>query len=363
MEDSRLVKMSNGSLLRRLRRYCSGSLGALMLVGCSTPAQVDSAVYRTAAEQLDVADLAQVLTLAQVDELAAPGSVAKNTDPERAEELKRTSAALVALGALDGSQPAGSDDQRSRLDSFLAVVPSGHPALLGRIGDPSLLAHLYRPLDHDALLASNDVLQALGKALAEGVLTGYDLRARAVYDGFPANQTFVYSHSSPAHLRQLVTVLSVEEVRGWVYLTPKVSAFLHRAEWGVPGPNVVELADGTAVVQGREMAVLFRFDTVADRARFHDIVQRVAKRDSEDEVGLIKDAWWQPFYYANEPVAGFEPIALVVLTAGDVEATLTVVHERAEQVIAALRPAGYTLRRDDVWVNPAFFRFLNGGYR
>ncbi len=111
------------------------------------------------------------------------------------------------------------------------------------------------------------------------------------------------------------------------------------------------------------MAVLFQFDSAGDRLRFHEIILRYAKKDSKDEPGLIANAWWQPFYYTDAPMEGFKPISLVVVGYGDYEATLTVVESRTSAVVDAFDSDNLDVRVDRVWVNPAFYRFLDGDYR
>jgi hypothetical protein len=47
---------------------------------------------------------------------------------------------------------------------------------------------------------------------------------------------------------------------------------------------------GVRVVQGREVAVLFQFDSGDDRERFHGVVTSLAKKDEKDEPDLIEKA-------------------------------------------------------------------------
>jgi hypothetical protein len=164
-------------------------------------------------------------------------------------------------------------------------------------------------------------------------------------------------------MRQLVALLDSEGLEGWVYITPKVSAFLYRDDWGPASDAVVTLPGGVRVVQGREVAVLFQFDSGDDRERFHEVVTRFAKKDEKDELGLIENAWWQPFYYTDQAFEGFEPISLVVISSDNHEATLTVLEDRTAKVVQVLKDDRWDLRVDRVWVNPPFFRFLNGGYK
>ena len=157
--------------------------------------------------------------------------------------------------------------------------------------------------------------------------------------------------------------MNSEGINGWLYVTPKVSAFLYRDDWGPASDNVKTLPSGVRVVQGREIAALFLFDSADDRYRFDDLITQYAKKDEEDEKGLIENAWWQPFYYTDSAIKGFKPISLVVVTAGDYEATLTVLEEKTNEVVKAMTGKSWQIRIDRVWVNPPFFRFLNGDYK
>ncbi len=316
------------------------------------PALADRFCDEVTALGLD--ELVPVLSEARTTELLA-GYGGDLSDVHR-----RAAAVLIAAGAMqarDISRPPASSAR------YAGLIRAPHPGRKGRIRDESILHAMQPEQTYTALLAATEFLGQLGALLADGVITGYDVRARGVYDHAPAERSFIYSHSSWRHLRQLITLLRSEDVNGWVSVTPKVSAFLYRDGWGGSGENVVTLADGVRVIQAREMATLFEFDDVADRQKFHALVTQYAKKDTADEPGLIADAWWQPFYYGMGDLPGFETIALIVVTAGDVEATLTVLEEKAEEVLAALAGASWTVRIDRVQVNAPFYRFLRGGYK
>ncbi len=316
-----------------------------------------SKVYADSYEEIAFElQLGELIPLADTSVLGAHGK-------ELSASERNAAAVLVDLGAIEASDLADPAVAEARLLDFRDVVSEQHPGLLGRIGDASVFIRLEEPLDHGALLSDNEFIAALHQALSDGILTGYDLRRRATYDGFPEGRTFIYSHSSLNHIQQLLTLMHREAINGWVYLVPKVSAFLFRDDWGEPGDNVVSLPDGRLVMQGREMAVLFRFDSSSDRVRFHELVTRFAKKDEADEPGLITHSWWQPFYYTDDTLDGFQPISLVILSKGGYEATLTVLEDRTADVVKALEGGDWVLRVDRVWVNPPFFRFLNGGFK
>ena len=321
----------------------------------ASPAVAD--IYTETVDQLDFEKLMHTFSDAKVERFL-DGQAKDLSDEE-----KQAAAVLISLGAINARDLAHPDLSAQKLEAFVHVTNSDHSALIGRIGDVALLSRMSSNHNYDELLAATNFIRVLSEDLSNGVITGYDLRLKGVYDDFPRARTFVYSHSSLLHMRQLVSLLESEGIGAWLYITPKVSAFLYREDWGTASDSVVILPSGVRVVQGREMASLFLFDSASDRSRFHDIVTRYAKKDSEDEPGLIEDSWWQPFYYTDSPLAGFEPISLVVVASETHEATLTVREEKSQGVIDALADNPWPTRVDKVWVNPAFYRFLGGDYK
>ena len=313
--------------------------------------------YRSAIDELNFGKLSDTYDDAKVS------SILDGHGVNLSAEEKRAAAVLITLGALDAEDLANGKLASKKVKSYIATVSGKHPALIGRIGDTSLYHHMADAFDRPISPKDKVFLAVLGEALVDGVLTGYDLRRKGVYDNFPVARTFIYSQSSLLHMRQLVTLLDSEGVEGWVYMTPKVSAFLYRDDWGPVSDAVVTLPGGVRVVQGREVAVLFQFDSSDDRGRFHQVVTRFAKKDEKDEPGLIENAWWQPFYYTDQALEGFEPISLVVVSTDNHEATLTVLEDKTTTVVQALKDDRWNLRVDRVWVNPPFYRFLNGGYK
>ncbi len=333
---------------------CRGLALIILLIG-TFPATADN--LRDAVVTLQLEELAATLTAAQISALldGRGGEL-----PPRQQEA---AAVLISAGVLRASDLGDPTRIAQKTARFATALRSRHPGFRGRIEDASMPAHIALRQTYDELLAANALLTGLGELLAEGVLTGYDLRRLGVYEEIPESHGFVYSHSSWRHLRQLVALLRREGVGGWLYITPKVSAFLYRDGWGGDPSNLATLPTGQRIVQAREMAVLFEFDAPDDRARFHELIMQYAKKDSDDEPGLLADSWWQPFYYTDGLLEGFEKISLVVVSAGEQEATLTVLEENTQRVVERLASFPWEVRVDTVWVNPAFKRFLEGGYK
>jgi hypothetical protein len=307
--------------------------------------------------------VAEALGLEQVGSAMVDGKVATLLGPHGdalSQQDRQAAAVLIALGLIE----AGQLDQE-RLGETLQRLQHGvtHPDYKGKIGESALLKMLQVPGQYDDLLAEQDLLRVLGEALSAGLLTGYDLRRKDAYSGFKPGHTFIYSHNSRRHLSQLATMMAAYDISARVYVVPKVSAFLYREGWGTANENTHTLPGGARVMNGREMAVMFEFDTPAARTDFHELIRRYAKKDAKDETGLIADAWWQPFYYTDQTLADFPRISLIIVSSEHHEATLTVLDEKADDIVQALSDKGFAVRVEEVWVNPAFHRFLQGGYR
>lgn len=335
-------------MIRGRSRLLLGTLWLLYatLNHATTPQDVVRAMqFEAAAAAISERQAAQLL-----------GTNAKALDTQE----RRAAALLVAMNMIEATDLAtpAFDTQLTR---WLHALQ--HPNFMGTTGEYALIDRLGDAWDHTALLEEEALLNVLGDALTEGVLTGYDLRRKSVYGGFPKGQTFIYSHSSALHLQQLATLMAAHNVKARMYVAPKVSAFMYREDWGTAGDNVKTLASGARILNGREVAVMFEFDAPEERNKFHQLVLQYAKKDERDEAGLIANAWWQPFYYTDTPFADFHSISLVILSSEAIEATLTVLPSKENDVVKALSGRGFPVRVDKVWVNPAFFRFLNGGYR
>ena len=318
---------------------------------------VQASSFSTMVDELNLSELGATFNDSKV--VAILGVTGKNmTKPER-----RAAAVLVSAGVLGLDDLGDSDRVANQYKQFRLSQSGKSDHLIGPFGASVTQTRLNRIGDHGELLQEEKFIASLQGLLSKGVITGYDLRKVNINDGFDPEKTLVYSHSSVLHLKQLSALLSSEKIEGLLYAAPKISAFLFRDEWGEPGNNVVKLADGTLVVNGREWVVFFEFETAAAKNKFHRVVTQYAKKDEENEPGLIADAWWQPFYYSETPVGEFEPISLVLLRSNTTEATLTVLPEKVASVKSALNAEQWDVSVEDVWVNKPFFRFLQGGYK
>ena len=317
---------------------------------------INASVFDDAIDNLNMHSLAETYTELQVDR------VLEGVGGDLTASDRRAAAVLVTLGVLRATDLGHPTILQGKINAYLEVLVRKHPALIGQVGDAGLPLALDRDWRHETL-QNEHVAEILASKLSAGVVTGYDVRRRGIYDGFELGTTFIYSHSSPLHLKQLISVLAAEKLSAWVFAAPKLAAFLYREEWGGRPQDIKMLNNGVRIIETQELVVLFQFASPDDRARFHHLILKHAKRDSKGEGGLIADAWWQPFYYTDKSLGGFETISLVVLDFGGLEVTLTVPESRTRDVASSFGMVGVKSRIKQVWVNPAFHRFLGGDYR
>tara|TARA_B110000037_G_scaffold24722_1_gene28617 strand:- start:23500 stop:24501 length:1002 start_codon:yes stop_codon:yes gene_type:complete len=318
---------------------------------------VKAASFSTMVDDLSLSALELTFSESKV------ASVLGSSGKDLTKDEQRAAAVLVSAGILSPDDLLSVARVASKYQQFRQSQAGKSDHLIGPFGASVTHTRLNRIGDHSELLKEQAFITSLQQLLSQGVITGYDLRKVNINDGFDPQKTLTYSHSSIVHLKQLSTLLKSEGVDGLLYAAPKISAFLFRDEWGEPPDNVEELKDGTRVVNGKEWVVFFEFESSVEKSKFHRVVTTYAKKDLENQPGLIADAWWQPFYYSETLVEDFAHINLVLLKSNTTEATLTVLPEKVMRVKSALDNGGWEITVEDVWVNKPFYRFLQGGYK
>ncbi len=201
--------------------------------------------------------------------------------------------------------------------------------------------------------------------MAAGLSTGYNIVPHAMWPQFDATRTVIYGHSDWRHARQLVALLHTESLYPRVIPLVKKSAFLFREGWGQPSHPLKTLANGQIVIDQVEFDIFLEFDNSADVERFAQLVTRYAKKDSEDEAGLIYGAWWQPFYRTLYARPGAHELTVMLLSFRGYRTNLMGLPEQAAARIKILRTLDpeWTVSTYDIWVNPGFYRNQFGEYK
>ena len=234
-----------------------------------------------------------------------------------------------------------------------------HP-LYGRLRDPGAPAWL-----RERAADVREFEALLGAVMVAGLSTGYNIVPQSLWPEFDPETTIIYSHSDWQHARQLVALLAIHGLTPTVTPLLKQSKFLFRDEWGDPERELPRLANGQRVIDQLEFELFLHFETPAQVARFGELVTQYAKRDSEEEGGLLYGSWWQPFYRTFAPFEGFHRLVVMLVSYKGFRVNLLSLPQQAKERLIKLRALSdeWQVTPYDIWVNPAFYRFQLGDYR
>ena len=246
------------------------------------------------------------------------------------------------------------------------LVNGNYKDFLGRSTDPDIVNKLmYAWGSFDQVLMPE--LQASANALIEdGVITGYNIKRTAQSANAAKARTLVYGHANMEHAKQLIGLLRSEGLEADVLLEPKTSAFLYLDEWGEPTESpefqVEPLEGGNGIAYAKEYDLVFEFDDPADRDRFDQVIKDFAKKNEQDQPGLLIGSWWQPLYSSRVPLDDYVAVKNNVVTGDQFYIQSFSLAEDSDAVVAAFTAAypDAAVTVHDLWVNEAFYNYLMG---
>lgn len=289
------------------------------------------------------------------------------SDTQQAELAAALDSGLLAEGctSVDWSAPLDAAFANELLGNVL-VFTGQYQHEIGLVSDADIyneLLYAYNSFDQVLL---PEVQENANQLIRDGIITGYNLKRSALNANFDPQRTIIYGHANIDHAVQLIALLRSEGVDARVQLEPKTSAFLYLAEWGEPSVapefQVEALDDGNYIAYAKEYDLAFEFATVEDRDRFDPIILAYAKRDAEDETGLIVGSWWQPLYSSRVPIDGYVQVVNNVVHLGSVYLQTFSLVDSSEAILENFETAypDNEVEVYDLWVNVAFHNYLNG---
>jgi hypothetical protein len=131
-------------------------------------------------------------------------------------------------------------------------------------------------------------------------------------------------------------------------------------EWGEPVQS-----DSYQVVQienGNYIAYAFEFANEADKNRFQPVILQYAKKNSEDQTGLIASSWWQPFYYSLTELKDYELITNNKIELGNYYAQSFSLNENSAVITAGFKKLAPEIKVTNYtfWVDVPFHNYLKG---
>lgn len=316
----------------------------------------------------DLKELASTYPAAKADNVLAKVQVKKGTLGVKASQEV---AAAIDTGLLPASLGQGfkpnapaSDELIQTLLGQVLITKGLYKKYIGYTSDSDIYAKLSTAYETSDLIDAPKLQKLVNAGLEKELFTGYNIKDTRYDANFIDSLSLIYGHSDFKHAQQLIGLLRSEGIDAKVQFEPKTSAFLFLADWGDPGPNVVQIANGNYIAFAKEYDLAFEFATAADKAAFDGIIEKFAKKNVADQQGLIYGSWWQPLYYSNTELANYEVITNNLIS--DPDSTYTVnpfsLNEDSAKVVAGLKAIDPTavITPFEFWVDKPFFRYLHG---
>jgi hypothetical protein len=234
---------------------------------------------------------------------------------------------------------------------------------IGYVNDGDIYAKLNNAYKTSDIIDAPKLQTLVNTALKQDLITGYNIKDSRFNANFVDSLSLIYGHSDFNHAIQLIGLLRSEGLNAKVQFEPKTSAFIFLAEWGTPGPNVVQIENGNYISYAKEYDLAFEFANVADKAAFQDVILKYAKKDEADQTGLIIESWFQPLYYSQTELKDYEMITNNFITDKDSPYTVNPfsLNEDSAKVIAGLKAIDPDVNVTPIqfWVDKPFFRYLH----
>ncbi len=223
-----------------------------------------------------------------------------------------------------------------------------------------------KPLTIDYPTVPTSLTSLLNQLLDENIVEGYNIKAQTMASSSESGDNVIlYGHSSLVHAKQLISLLTINNVDFTWQLIAKSSAFNIRENW-----QDTKTEEKTSSIRtAQEYDLRFNFANQAEQNTFMPLINRFAKKDNEGQTGLIIDAWWQPFYRTFHPQDSFVAVKRISLQADGFIASTLVLIPNLNSVLNKINNTlsqtnmNVSLSSEDVWVNPAFYRYLHGDYK
>ncbi|OAS14707.1 S-layer homology domain-containing protein [Paenibacillus oryzisoli] len=240
---------------------------------------------------------------------------------------------------------------------------------LGTTSDDDIFRKINDAWRTEDLISATDLRSVFEDALKKNLVTGYNLKDSRFDANFEPKLSLTYGHSDITHAIQLISLLRSENVQAKVQLEPKTSAFIYLKEWGEPTQSddyqVVQIENGNFIAYSKEYDIEFEFDNAEQKNKFQQIIFQYAKKNSEDQTGLIYSSWWQPLYYSLTDIKDYKVIANNKVSKGHYYAQSFSLSDKSDEVVTGLKKIDASLNVDsyNFWVDEPFYNYLLGEYK
>lgn len=257
-------------------------------------------------------------------------------------------------------------DLANLLVGKVLVTRGQYKHYIGYASDSDIFAKLTDAYETSDIIQFDKLLKIVDAALEQGLVTGYNLKDSRYDPNFVESLSLVYGHSDLKHALQLIGLLRSEGIDAKVQFEPKTSAFVYLKEWGDPGVSdlyvVRQIANGNYIEYAKEYDISFEFNNAADKQCFNGIVQAYAKKNRDNQPGLIAGSWWQPLYYSLTSLPDYKIITNNKIAIDHYYAQSFSLKEQSQAVTNGFKQVdpSVTVENYDFWVDVPFYNYLNG---
>ncbi|MEV5028770.1 hypothetical protein [Paenibacillus sp. LPE1-1-1.1] len=316
----------------------------------------------------DLKELAYTYPAAKVNKALAKLNVKNSAlGTKGAQEVAAAvDAGLLTADLYSGFKPknAASSQLIHTLLGKVLITKGLYKKYLGYVNDSDIFAKLNTAYETSDIINAPKLQTIVNTALKQDLITGYNIKDSRFDANFIDSLSLIYGHSDFKHAVQLIGLLRSEGLNAKVQFEPKTSAFIFLAEWGTPGPNVVQIENGNYINYDKEYDLAFEFANAADKEAFQNVILTYAKKNEEGQAGLIAASWWQPLYYSQTELKDYEIITNNFITDPDSPYTVNPfsLNEDSAKVVAGFKAIdpNVAVTPKQFWVDKPFYRYLNG---
>jgi len=233
---------------------------------------------------------------------------------------------------------------------------------VGYVTEPDIVSKMLDKWESSVKVRSEKLESVMRKATSRQVIIGYQIKNLSDLARFDTDLSIAYSHSNFKHIKQLIGLLASENLQAKLQLEPKRSCFYYRDEWERTANLQLErFGDGVWINHTDEFDMVMEFTDREHRDRFKEVIEAYAKREFKTEKKVLFGAWYEPLYRLDVPVEGYIRISDI-----SIRDETHIVHSYVKEEEAPEKVEWFKKELPDsmisitaVWVNEAFFRYLN----
>lgn len=307
----------------------------------------------------------QAISQLKLTELAATYNADKIKKSTGNGAASSADALLIDMEVITRSDLSKPDVLSDKLNVFVQDQSKLDEQYLGNVSDRNIVERIKKAWQTSQVLSDKSTLNLLNSFIDNGYTSGYNVIDTRNNSHFDPKRMISYGHNNIQHAAQLVYLMKTEGFDPKVQFVPKSSAFLYLPEWGKPSYPVTTLESGKMIAIVKEYNLDFEFQTIERKAAFMDLISQYAKKDSKDEKGLIYESWWQPFYRSYTEMDNYKLLIENRVLLGKYQADLMSLPEKAkiqQQGIKTIK-AGIKIEPIKAWVNPSFYRYMQGDFK